>query len=311
MRSLFTIVVFICPVLMFCQPYNDWSDQESLMYSANSALMGDISELTAGISHNVRWTMFASSPTRSGLGLVLPFKEDKMTFGLEVFSDKIGPLSSNGAALHYAYKFGLARGRGDHLTLGGSIKAGQLLFDHDHLILADVGDDLFQNIESNTLAAPSASVGFNYTTAWPTPESPVQMQLAGSVARFLPFDDGFSAFTIDRKINWYGLMGLNILAGPSILLKPSLLLSDITGTGVNYALRIKGDYRKAGWLMVQFDKVGFFTLQAGAQVMKTHLGTFAISASNSWYFGQANTPFGSSRSFGLIYRRTIEKDIDN
>jgi len=285
----------------------DWSMNDAMFFTVNPAYSALAPALTAGLTHARKWQNLRSSPTQSVLGLLVPFTNERMGIGLNLFSEEEGPLNNNGVSFSYAYKMPLQKSGQDQLALGASLRLMHVAFDQDHLNAADHGDPLLSDIDGNRLVPPSFSIGFHYQTGTPQYGSPVQFVFAGSMSRFVPFQDRFNTLSFGRTLQWHGLIGLEIAASQRILITPSLLLSDIGQNVVNYGLRIKAGYSKLGWAMMQYSKAGFLTTQLGI-ILGAGFSTddvIELSGSNSWNFGTLAGQIGNSLTFGLTYRKAV------
>ena len=115
----------------------------------------------------------------------------------------------------------------DRLALGTSMRLMHIAFDRNHLLAAETADQLLSDIDGNRFVPPTLSIGFHYRTGTPKYGNPVQFIFAGSLAKFLPFQDRFNTLTFDRATQWYGLMGLEIAASNNVFVQPSMLISRI------------------------------------------------------------------------------------
>ncbi len=289
------------------QQLNDWPVNDQFFYTVNPAYAAIVPSLTAGISHARKWQRLQSSPTQSMLGLMMPFNNERMGLGGQLFSEETGPFRVNGMQLSYGYRIPLHQFRQNQLSLGMSIRLMHIAFDQDHFIAADQ-DNLLTDVEGNRFVPPSLTVGFHYQTGEPYYADPVQLEIAGSAARFLPFQSRFNTLSFDRPFQWYGLFGLNIWASDQVTISPALFFSDIERTGLNYALRIKAAYGSLGWAMTQYSKAGFLVTQLGFNIGGgwTTDDAISVSASNSWNFGSLSDQVGNSLTFGLVYQKAID-----
>ena len=307
-RSLLLLLCFLLDYFgLFAQVNISWPNQEYMFFTVNPAMTADVDAFSIGVTHGRRWSRIKSSPSQSGLGMRLPFKEQKMGLGAHIFSDKVGPLAGNGVDLSYAYRISTGLSYSDQLALGMSIRLMQLRFDQNHLIASVEEDFLIDNIDPKEFVPPSLNIGFKYTSGVADYAHPVQMIFAASANRFLPFEDRFNTLSLDRPLQWHGLFALQIAASSSVLVEPGLFMSNVDKTAFNYAFRVKTSFENLGWIMAQISKAGFLTTQIGVDLGDPgRTGSLVrLSVGNSWYFGTLAAQLGNSVTFGFSYHRPI------
>lgn len=304
-RICYLVVCLLCTVTLLGQINSEWPNQDNLFFTINPAMTTDADGISVSLAHGRRWSKIRSSPSQSQVGLQIPFKGEKMALGAHVFSDKVGPLAGNGIDLAYAYKIKTGRSEKEAISLGLSIRLAQLAFERDHLVAAHEDDPLFQDINDKSFVPPALNIGVKYTSGEADFYNPVQLVVAASANRFLPFEDRFNSFSFERQLQWHGLMGLNIAASQKILIEPGVYLSKLDKSFLNYAFRVKTSLKSIGWLMAQFSKAGFLTTQIGINFKQSARSSdvFRLSVGNSWYFGTLSTQLGNSVTFGLAYTR--------
>ena len=290
------------------QQMNEWSVNDAMFFTTNPAFAALPSTLEVGITHGRKWQRLRSSPVQSNVGFLLPFSEARMGLGIHLFSEKAGPFKTNGISASYAYHMPLLKHGEDKLALGASIRLMHVAFDQDHLIANDLGDGLLADIDGNRFVPPVLSAGFHYQTGTPGYGSPVQFVFAGSLAKFLPFQDRFNTLSFDRGMQWHGLLGMQISASEKILVAPSLLLNHSVGELTNYALRVNVHLKQLGWLMTQYSKAGFLTTQIGLNIGAGFAteDLIELSISNNWNLTPLEGRLGNSLTFGLTYRKAIQ-----
>lgn len=304
-RLYYLLANLLGTVALLGQINSEWPNQDYLFFTINPAMTADVEGIFLGLAHGRRWSKIRSSPSQSQVGLQVPFKKQQMALGAHIFSDKVGPLAGNGVDLSYAYKIKTGRGEKEALSLGLSIRLMQLAFEKDHLVAAHEDDPLFANINDRTFVPPALNIGVKYSTGEADFYNPVQLVVAASANRFLPFEDRFNSFSFERHLQWHGLLGLNIAANQKILIEPGVYMSKLDQSFLNYAFRVKTSLKSIGWLMTQFSKAGFLTTQIGINFRESSRSgdVFRLSVGNSWYFGTLSTQLGNSVTFGLSYTR--------
>ena len=304
-----TILTFLLYHFGYSQHDHDWPINATMFFTINPAYTAAAASLTGTVMHARKWHNVKSSPSQSGLGILLPFTNDRMGVGGHLFSEEAGPFKSNGLALSYGYQIPLAMAEQDLLSIGMSIRLMHIAFDQNHLTASEPSDDLLFGIEDNKIVPPSFAAGFRYITGTPDYDDPVQLEIAGSITRVFPFQDRFNTVSFNRSFQWYGLFSLNIATSEKITISPTLLLNDVGQHVFNYAVRLKTAYAPYGWLMAQYSKAGFFTTQLGLNLGASWNSDdlIEVSASHSWYSGTLSAQIGNSITVALTLKKAITK----
>lgn len=286
---------------------SDWALNDAMFFRVNPAFVAIPSSLSAGISHARKWRNLSSSPTQSNLGLILPFTNERMGIGVNLFSEETGPFKNNGMALSYAYHMPLQKSGQDRLSLGAAVHLRHIAFDPNHLLAAEEGDPLLGNIEGNRFVPPSLSVGFHYLTGTVGHGTPVQFVFAGSISQFIPFQSRFNSLSFDLPFQWHGLIGLEVAASEKVRITPMLLLNQSAKNVTNYGLRVKTSYSNLGWVMAQYSKAGFLSTQLGVNLASglTTNDVIELSGTNTWAFGFVNGELGNGLTIAMTYRKSI------
>ena len=288
------------------QVQQTWPILQSESFTVNPSLLSEDAVIIMA-NHHRRWRNVRSSPKVSSFTVQLPFKNQKMSWGIQVSDDKVGPFSSNGIKLAYAYGFPLGRAKTDRLTLGLSGRLLRIDVDHQHFIVNNESDPTIANIDGRSILPPAIAAGFNYSTTPPDYAHPVQFNLGLSINQFLPIEHRFNSFSLERLTQFYGHLGLNISLDPDFHLKPSILIDATERSQTNYAIRLNGSFKKFGWLMIQYSKSGYLTSQLGFHFDASGNagGKFQLSASNSWYFGNISGELGNGLMLSFAYVKSV------
>ncbi len=290
------------------QSVREWPLNDYLNFTVNPAAIGQVESMTVGLSYARKWQNVQSSPIQADLGFVLPFENERMGLGAHVFSERVGPFSTVGMSVGYAYKVPLGLSRGDYLAMGMSGKLMHIKFDQTHFIASHEGDALLSDVDGTRLVPPAFSVGIDYSSGEPTYAEPVQLRISGSVARFFPFQNRFNTLSFDRIFQWYAMAGMSIAASEHVVIEPALLLNQIEAHSANYGARICAKYKPVGWVLAQYSKAGFLTSQLGLNLGGNWGAghTFLVTVSNSWYFGTLSAQIGNSLTFGFAFQRSLD-----
>ncbi len=305
MRILLTVFGVCLLTWLSAQSDQDWPLVEDINFTINPAMTVDANDLKVVMTHAKKWRRISSSPTQSGISVLMPFANENMGWGAQVFSESVGPFQTAGGRLSYGYKIQLSSRRADHLALGLSARIMHMRFDHDHLISQDVTDPLLSDIETSGLVPPAFSTGFSYVTGVPTYTHPVQFKIAGAASRILPFEDRFGSFSLERSFRIHGLVGMKIAASSSTFIEPSAMYSHLKHRPSNITFRLKALRSRVGWLMTQYERSKVLTTQLGFNLGlgAANIDVIQVSFSNAWYLGAINGQLGNSFTFGVTYQR--------
>ncbi|MCB0688115.1 MAG: type IX secretion system membrane protein PorP/SprF [Saprospiraceae bacterium] len=306
MMRLLNIIIYVLFLLgsISGQTGRDWPDHPDLQHLSNPALLNKFSNLSVALYHSRRFRELQSSPSLASLAIAMPMKRTNTALGLHLLSDKIGPLVRNGMELTYAYHFSVGMTGRDQVAMGLAVKVNQLKFDANHLILDDQNDILLSDLTPGRIMPPALNVGFQYFTGQPTYASPVQIHSGLAVGRFLPFEDKFNSFSIERNWEWNTNFGVDVYLAEEAILTTDFLCRKVSLLPTNYILRSSLSYRSIGWLMLQFSRAGYFGTQVGFNMgggNADEISRIKIFLGGNWNVQKTKTTLGSGFSFGVTY----------
>jgi type IX secretion system PorP/SprF family membrane protein len=281
----------------------EWPDEPFMTSIINPADIVDLTSLTFIASHSRRFRNLKSSPTQSHLGVVMPWHDQKMALSAHVFSEKIGPFNQNGIDLSYAYRIKTALTQSDFLSIGLTLRLTELRFSHNHLLLIHEDDPFLDDIISGGIMPPSLRVGFSYQSGLADLANPVQFRLGLVASRFLPFEDRFKAFGLQRVFSWHTRFGLSVFTSDQITIEPEILISKSEGLSSHFIVRIQTIHENLGWIMSQYSNTGILTLQLGIHLGSINLNKIKLSINNSWFLGKLNATLGNSLGLGFLYSK--------
>lgn len=283
-----------------------WPLPESSFFNVNPSLLSQ-DALIIQANHSRRWRNVRSSPRQADLSVQMPFRNDRMSLGIQLGSERVGPFASDGIQFAYAYGFQVGKTREDRLTLGVSSRLQRIRIDHDHFIANNESDPTLSTLDERTIIPPTVGIGLNYATTPPDYAHPVQLLVGVSVNQVLPLEHRFESFSLDRLSQLFAHLGLNIGLSQDFELKPTLLIDATERSETNYAVRLEASYLSAGWVMVQYSKSGYLTSQLGIlfDAGGIHGEKFQFSASNSWYFGNISGELGNGLLLSFGYHKPI------
>jgi type IX secretion system PorP/SprF family membrane protein len=300
-RSLAVIFFSGMMHLVFAQISVEWPDEPFMAFTINPAQTTDYASLTFVASHSRRFRNLKSSPTQSNLGVIVPWRDQKMAFSAHVFSEKIGPLSQNGLDISYAYRIMTAISQSDILSMGLTLRMTDLRFNHEHLLARQEDDPILVDLPSEGIMPPTLRFGLQYRTGLPDLSHPVQFRIGMAASHILPFEDRFNSFGLDRVFLWHTHFGLSAYTSDHITVESEILLSNTGGLSSNCGLRIQAIHRDFGWIMSQYSKTGILTFQFGINLGSVDSKSIRLSINNSWYLGKLNTSIGNSLGLGILY----------
>lgn len=300
----FSVFLFLGMIhLVFPQVSNEWPDEPFMAYTINPAQATDLTSLTFVAAHSRRFRNLKSSPTQSHLGAIIPWQDQAMAIAAHVFSEKIGPFNQSGLDLSYAYRIKTALNPGDFLSMGLSLRLTELRFSHDHLLATQEDDHLLADMPSAGIMPPSMRVGFNYESGLPDMANPVQFRFGVAASHFLPFEDRFNSFTLDRDFYWHARFGLSAVTFDQITFEPEILINKTEELPSNFVLRLQTIHQEMGWVMGQYSKTGILTFQLGIYLGLVDSDSIRLSINNSWYLGKIHTSLGNSLGVGILYSK--------
>lgn len=283
------------------QTLRDWPEHPDMLVVINPAFSGLTSALSISAYHSRRFSSLQSSPSASSIVLLLPSARQKTTLGLHILSDRLGPLTKNGVELSYAYRTSITTS--DFLSLGMSLKLGQLKFDANHLILNDPNDRLLADLDAGGIMPPGLNVGLHYKTGTIEYDKPVQFNAGVAFGRFLPLKDRFNSFDLDRTSEWFSNIGMEIFISEQTSLKTDFLCKKITFNPTGYAVRMNLMYHHLGWLMTQYTRSGQLSGQIGFNLgsKNEELEKIKIFIGSTWSVQRVQTSLGRGFCFGFSY----------
>ncbi|MCB0400726.1 MAG: type IX secretion system membrane protein PorP/SprF [Flavobacteriales bacterium] len=209
-------------------------------YLLNPAVAGSEDQVVAALSVRSQWTGLDGAPRTQFFSMHTKFGE-KMGVGGYVFNDELGPETTRGVQLSYAY----------HLTVSDDAKvsfslAGMLFF-HDlnkaYLKPEETNDEALYAMKINSVS-PDINFGVMYYTeklkvGISAPQL-LQMNMYGKLA------DANNVNKLTRHIYFYG--EYKFAAGDKFEIVPSTLFKYVQGSPVQFDINARGVYDKKYWL---------------------------------------------------------------
>jgi type IX secretion system PorP/SprF family membrane protein len=220
----------------FAQQQPQYGEYMFNQFALNPAYAGSRNVLQTSIHWRSQWDdMFPDAPKTSLLSVNGPIKNNKMALGVQLITDEIGPKSSVGALLTYAYrvkfnKSSLAAG----LRLGGY----QYTFNFNK-INYQVQEPIWANAGSNNLqqTVPTADVGVFYNTSDMYVGLSFNQLIGGNALTY--FDATGKLVTFSKmKPHMYLASGKAFKLAHDLVLNPSIVVKKVAGAPMNFDLDV-------------------------------------------------------------------------
>jgi type IX secretion system PorP/SprF family membrane protein len=103
----------------------------------NPAYAGTRDAFSTALTYRNQWTNMEGAPSTAALSSQLPLRQGKIGLGAEIFSDKLGPRSTNAVLFSYSYRIPLLTGK---LAFGLRMGMFNYIYDFDKMDFKDQGD---------------------------------------------------------------------------------------------------------------------------------------------------------------------------
>jgi type IX secretion system PorP/SprF family membrane protein len=124
----------------------------------NPAYAGSRGMMNGALEFRKQWVGFDGAPTTMVLAVNTPTKKGKVGLGLEVINDQIGPKSTTGAYLDYAYRFPLGKGK---LAFGLGAGVTSFKVNWDEVTYKDAGDG-YDQLNTVKITKPDFKFGIYF-----------------------------------------------------------------------------------------------------------------------------------------------------
>ncbi|MEO5642322.1 MAG: type IX secretion system membrane protein PorP/SprF [Bacteroidia bacterium] len=243
---LFLLAVSSLPVSdLFAQQDPQFSQYMFNPLYINPAYAGSRGVMNGALEFRKQWVGFDGAPTTMVLAVNTPTKKGKVGIGLEVINDQIGPRSTTGGYLDYAYRLPLGKGK-LAFGLGAGILSYKVNF--DKVTYKDAADNYAPlGTVSNTKPDFKFGIYFNnkkfYTgisfTHLNQESYTVEMDTMKFTQKLVPH--GY--FTIGRAFQ----------LSDNIVFSPSIMTRGVSSTATtNLDLNLNFRFHEVLWLGVSF-----------------------------------------------------------
>lgn len=218
--------------------------------SVNPAYAGSRGLMNGALVYRQQWVAFPGAPNTQALTINTPLRKGKVGIGGEVLRDQIGPKTSIGAYLDYAYRIPLGKGK-----LAFGLGAGILNYRINWSAI-DYRDqaDIYAQLADEVHNMPDFKFGmYFHNKNFYTGFSVTHLNRA-SYGHFISDTLGASASL--RRHSFFTI-GRAFTAGSNFTLNPSLMVRAVMNTSlVSVDVNFNARYREAIWFGMSFRSEG-------------------------------------------------------
>jgi type IX secretion system PorP/SprF family membrane protein len=124
----------------------------------NPAYAGSREVLSSALLYRNQWTGISGAPSTASFSLQTPLRNKKIGVGMEIISDKLGPQSTSGLLLSYAYRIPFLKGK---LSFGLRMGMYDYSFDWSKMDYKDPNDVYNTQMRSSKITG-TGDFGFYY-----------------------------------------------------------------------------------------------------------------------------------------------------
>ncbi|GGF30694.1 PorP/SprF family type IX secretion system membrane protein [Echinicola rosea] len=243
MKNILKIVVF-CGVIMsatpvFCQQLPQFSQYMFNGLHINPGYAGYKGESYIQSTYRSQWVNFPGAPKTFTVTGDFSANEGRMGFGFSVLSDRLGPVTTNGVLLTYAYR--IQTGMRSFLGLGVSAGVSEYAIDGSMLDPNDHPDIDLPEGRVN-LFTPNLNTGIFFNT----PRFYAGLSMYNLVGKkSLEREDVALAY---HDFHYYLTAGVILPLSEKVQIKPSFLIKEVKGSPTNYDLNAMFLFFERVWL---------------------------------------------------------------
>jgi type IX secretion system PorP/SprF family membrane protein len=224
--------------------------------SVNPAYAGSRGMMNGALVYRQQWISFPGAPNTQALTINTPLRKGKVGLGAEILRDEIGPKTSLGAYLDYAYRIPLGKGK-----LAFGLGAGILNYRINWSVIEYRDQqDVYAQLanEAHNLPDFKAGVFFNNKNFY-TGISITHLNRA-QYGQFIA--DSITATAQLRRHSFFTI-GRAFMVGSNWTLNPSLMARGVVGTAlVSIDFNFNVRYKEAIWFGASFRSEGDLIIMA-------------------------------------------------
>ena len=200
----------------------------------NPAFVGLEENLTISLLNSLQWIGFEGNPTTNSIFLDAKLKNN-LGIGMELISDKIGPTSSNFAAINAAYHLKLNK-NSHRLSLGIKLSGNDHNISLNNFNFDDITDPNVRTKDSYFIT--NIGFGLRYYTD--------QLYFSFSIPYF------FETKTINKKRHYYLSGGFKKELNDKLLINPNFLIKKASNTPTSIDVSTMLFYEDLFWFGVNY-----------------------------------------------------------
>lgn len=270
-------VLFTCTLLVQAQqlPVYDLYIKEKNLY--NPAFAGMDKDVKLSLNFKKSDNRIAGSPVTGWAGWDMGVRSTNIGIGSAFFIDNVGPKSTIGGNISYAYHIPFSKEYDHRLSIGMTAGFIHQRFNTTQLVANQPNDPGVVNLNNNSGTAFDMNVGINYrwkglNVGFSVPqviESELKFRQGGNV-------DQTNATNSLRR-HYFVLAGYEAAMGKekNFFLEPSFAVRKIKGLPVQFDANLMFDWDRQVWVGAsyksanKFKEVGSFATIAGFNIKKT------------------------------------------
>ncbi len=207
----------------------------------NPAYSGSRDVMTLTLLNRYQWLGFDGAPRTFTFSAHSPLRNEKVALGLYAYADKNGPFSDVGFMANYAYRIRIHNGI---LSLGLQAGFNQVSINWDEFNAHDQNDPLILTRPANKLK-PDANFGvYYYTKSYYIGLSSKQL----FESQYGKVEEGETSTYGKLARHFYGMAGVAIPFGPSVVFRPGALVKYTNNAPLNFDLNASFLFNDLIWL---------------------------------------------------------------
>jgi len=254
MKKIFTILFIILGGSAVAQQDPLFSQYMFNKMALNPGYAGSREVIAADVLYRYQWVKIDGAPKTISASIHSPLKNPHLAVGLNMYNDKLGPLSYTGAMATFAYRILFPNGK---LSFGlqAGIKNNGIVI--NQFVVSDE-DDPFLNSSISKKIIPDANFGVYYSSdkfyiGFST------KQLLQNQSLVVVDNTGNKQFT-QLKAHFYSMAGCVIPVGENVVFRPSLLAKFVSNAPPQLDLNASFLFNNSLWLGASYRTVKAISL---------------------------------------------------
>ena len=208
----------------------------------NPAYAGSRGVMNGALEFRKQWVGFDGAPTTMVLAVNTPTKKGKVGIGLEVINDQIGPKSTTGGYLDYAYRFPVGKGK-----LAFGLGAGMLSYkvDWDKVTYRD-GADGYDQLNMVKITKPDFKFGIYFNNK----KFYTGLSITHLNREVYTVVKDSLTFTAKMVPHTFFTIGRAFQLSDNVVFSPSIMTRGVNATNGDLDLNLNFKFRDALWLGV-------------------------------------------------------------